>query len=422
MSLERFPAKDYRLVQNSYHEATGRGDFSSVPELVPTTQTAMNYTAPGQIPPRKGRKVAIFIVSALLGFSFYKVWDSYFRYESFGVVESDIIGVYSPIEGFVDEMQVREGGTVRQGDIVSRVVSSDDQRSLQKIEDEIQLARSDLESKMDVLRVDSNRNSDALLQIQGQLAEAKGVLGELNSKLTFQKSELGRLTALMRQDAASSQEFDSARIAVQSTKELIASKKLQINSLTQREKDLMAIIGRDSSAQIQPLEDRITYLTNERSRIQQKIDEGVIRSPATGIVSGIQKRRGEKIGAEPLFTVVVSNTADMVLFYDPADELPQLFESIKVYSPSIGKVVTAEVSAISKTAITVPDQIKRYYTADQKAVKVYLEPKDVNINSFIVGSIVKRPSSVDLLKNSMKVVKGIFGGLGVTEAIASLKQ
>ena len=422
MNLQRFPGKDYRLEQNSYHEATARGEFSSIPELVPSRPSAMNYTAPGQIPPRKGRKVAILIVTALLGISSYKVWDSYFRYESFGVVESDIIGVYSPIDGFVDEMKVREGGSVSQGDVVARVVSSDDQRNLQKIEDEIQVAKSDLMSKTDVLRIDSNRNADTLLQIQGQLAEARGSLNELNSKLTFQKSELSRLTVLKAQDAASLQEFDSARAAVQSTKSLIASKKLQINSLMRREKDLASVIGTDSVAQLQPLEDRITYLTNDRARLQQKIDEGEIRSPAAGIVSGIQKRQGEKVGSDPLFTIVVSNTTDLVLFYDPADELPQLTETVKVYSPSIGKVVPAIVTAISKTAETVPDQIKRYYTADQKAVKVYLDPKNDNINSFIVGSVVKRPNSIDLLKNSLKVVKGIFGGLGVDEAVASSKK
>lgn len=66
MIFKRFPENDYRLLQNSYLEATKSGTLTKIPELGDKIQTSLNYTAPTSIPPRKGRKVAFALITALL--------------------------------------------------------------------------------------------------------------------------------------------------------------------------------------------------------------------------------------------------------------------------------------------------------------------------------------------------------------------
>jgi len=65
-------------------------------------------------------------------------------------------------------------------------------------------------------------------------------------------------------------------------------------------------------------------------------------------------------------------------------------------------MVKAKVVALSKEVVDPPNQIKRYFSANQKLVKVYLNPIDVDINSFVIGSIVKRPNPSEKLTSLWK--------------------
>src|SRR5574343_1171946 len=105
MTFKRFPENDYHLTQNTYLEATKTGTITPIPELgAAAPQTSLNYTAPASIPPRKGRKVAFALISALLCYGGYSLWNSYLRYDSFGVVESDIVGIYTANPGIVQSL------------------------------------------------------------------------------------------------------------------------------------------------------------------------------------------------------------------------------------------------------------------------------------------------------------------------------
>ena len=81
MIFKRFPENDYRLLQNSYVEATRSGDATKILESSNQTQSSLKYTAPSSIPPRKGRKTAFALISALLCYGGYSLWNSYLRYD-----------------------------------------------------------------------------------------------------------------------------------------------------------------------------------------------------------------------------------------------------------------------------------------------------------------------------------------------------
>lgn len=80
-----------------------------------------------------------------------------------------------------------------------------------------------------------------------------------------------------------------------------------------------------------------------------------------------------------------------------------------MWSPSLNKTVKTRVVALSRDTAAPPDQIKRNYSADDKLIKVYLQPKDADINTFIVGSTIKRPNVIESITGLTQVASFLTG-------------
>lgn len=414
MTFKRFPENDYHLKQNTYLEATKTGTITPIPELgTAAPQTSLNYTAPASIPPRKGRKVAFALISALLCYGGYSLWNSYLRYDSFGVVESDIVGIYTANPGIVQSLAVSEGTTVKEGSFLAQIVSTEDNRQLEKLSDEIKIALAELEAKKEELAKNELQRTDLIRQVEGQIADASATIGELKAKLAFQRGEAARYSKLKAMDAAGSQEVDSARSQANSITYILRGKESYLKTLQDRLASLTSEKVEDTA--LKPIEAKIAYLNNEKRRYTDKIKEGVIYSKYSGIVSSIKKRPGELVGSDPVLTLIVDGTANLVLYYDPSDKLPNIGAKVQVMVPSLGKMVETEVTSISKDVIAPPDQIKSNYLANQKLVKVYLDPQG-GYEPFVVGSVIKRPNPTDLVKGSLNLVS-----LSVPESYANSK-
>ena len=180
MPLKRFPQNDYHSLSNSYQEALNRGEFTSIPQIA--VKPSLNYSTPKAIPPRKGRVLAAFIAGSVLLYGGYNVWNTYLRYDAFGIVDSDKVSVYSSNPGFITALTVVEGDQVSQGEVVGNVISSDDRRSLEKVEDEIRVAQADLAAKKIELEWTAASRSDTVYQVKGLIAVEEGALRDLQPR------------------------------------------------------------------------------------------------------------------------------------------------------------------------------------------------------------------------------------------------
>ena len=413
MTFKRFPENDYHLLQNSYVEATQSGVLTKIPDLGDKIQSSLNYTAPTSIPPRKGRKAAFALITALLCYGSYSLWNSYLRYDSFGIVDSDVVGVYTTSPGTIQTLAVTEGSVVKKGDFLMQVSSSEDTRQLDKLNDEIRIAQAELEAKREELARNQLVRSDLIRQIEGQIADTSATIGELKSRLSFQRGEAARYSRLKAMDAAGSQEVDSARSQANSITQILRGKESSLKTLKDR---LITLTGEKSSDEsLKPIEAKIAYLNNEKRRYIDKIKEGIVYSQHDGIVSSIQKGQGELVGTDSILTMIVDGTANLVLYYDPSDKIPKIGSKVQVMVPSLGKMVDAEVTSISKDVTAPPDQIKSNYLANQKLVKVYLDPQG-GYEPFVVGSVIKRPNPTDIVKESLNLVS-----LPIPESFAKSK-
>lgn len=403
MSLKRFPENDYHQFQNSYQEATQSGDFTSIPELIPDKQSAMNYTAPAQLPPRRGRIFAFVLVTGILGTIAYNFWNSYLRYDSFGVVDADYVRVYPPTAGFIQNLQVKEGAPIVKGDLLAVIADQNDLRQIAKLNDEIKMAQSEIPVKKEENELRNTEKLNAYYLNREQTERLKTEIQELKSQLQFQKTEMARFIALKKQNSSSAKELDETKFNVLSISTQIQGKEQTLSVLKLREtllKNLVDSLGQES---LNPIKFKLEYLVNEKSRLVEKINEGRIYSPVTGVISSHEKSQSERVElTDSIVSIIVNDTSQLVLYYDPADQIPPLNSEIEVLSPSLNKMVKAKVVALSKEVVDPPNQIKRYFSANQKLVKVYLDPIDVDINSFVIGSIVKRPNPSEKLTSLWK--------------------
>ena len=401
MNLKRFPENDYRLLTNTYLEATQSGVITSIPELLSKAQSSMDYTAPASIPPRKGKRLALGLITALLIYGGYNAWNSYLRYDSYGIVDSDIVGVHSTHPGLVQKIMVSEGTRVKKGDYLATISSPEDVRQLDKLTDEIRIAMSEWEAKRDEIEKGNQARLDQVRQIEGQIADTSAAVGELKAKLSFQKGESARYSRLKAIDAAGSQELESSRSQVRSIAYALIGKESSLKTLKERLASLTIETQNDWA--LKPIEAKIAFLNNEKKRHIDKIREGVVYSQHDGIVSSIQRKQGELVGPDPFLSLIVDGTASLVLYYDPADKLPHIGSKTQVMIPSLGKLIDAKVTSISKDVSDPVDQIKVNYRANQKLVKVYLDPHD-GYESFVVGSVIKKPNPTDIVKDVLSIV------------------
>lgn len=377
MTFKRFPDNHYER-NNSSH-------------LYPQfkKEEAPKTTHYEEIKTPKKRRVIPFFLFFVLFFCFYFVWDTFFRYESYGIVESNKIGIYSPYKGIIDWLGVVEGQRVNNKDIVLKIVNKETLRDLERVKDEKQITQSEIISRKSELRWKVGNNRDSFYRAKSELTNEEGQLLELKSKVSMLRSNLERLKTLRQQGAVSVLELDRAQAEYAGVIALINGKTNTIGQLRTRIVSSEEVIEDTSDLQMSPLIQRLTYLQNEEKRLLEKIEEGTVRSPVTGVVSTIEHVQNEYVDQTVVFYILEENTTQLVLYYRTTASLPPLNDTIDIWVPSLNKTITAVVEGYSKDTFFAPDQIKREYFQDERLIKVFLKPQK-ETERFVVGGVIKK--------------------------------
>ncbi len=387
-NFKRFPNNDYtRRLTSHYGSAAA-----------PVTT---HYEAPGRATTRV-RKIAIFVILiSLICLAVYAVWDSFARYEAFGVVDANVISISSPTTGEIQNIFVYLGQRVEKDQVVAHVVNSDDIRELDQIDDQIGVVSAEIEAKHSQLLWQTGRNRDEYYKAESELESAQGELAELKSRHALLERTLRRFTRLRETDVLSQFEYDKTEVEFEATQDLIESKARAVVSLQNRLPRLQMSIADEGRDQILPLEERLDFLRNEKARLDERIAEGTIRSPVAGVVSHINRLAGERVDDEPLLDIVEDGTIKFVLYYRPDQRLPPSDETMDLWISSRGKYLTAKVAGNSKDSFFAPSQIKRKYDEDERLVRVFLEAP-AHEDDLVVGGVIMKPT------NLRRIVGNVF--------------
>lgn len=381
MALERFP-------ENNYNE---------------NKKNTFSYSSQTPEKPKKGKYIAVSVSLLILAVICSYIWNNFFRYDAYGIVDAESISIFSKIEGTLTNMSFNIGNTVIKDDKIGMIVNKDLQREYDKIVDEINIKESELHDYRTKNKQREIEWGITESKTYGEITMLSNQLKPLKNQYSILNDKLKRVKRLKNTGSASNQEYDNILVSVSELQRVINEKQDKIAILKTSLHDFIPDSYTLTLSQL-------NSLNNDKNRLLDKINDGQLTSPITGIVSEVFKRNGEGINKyDSILSIISNNTTRLILFYDPADKLPHIGDNITILILSLQKTIRAKVVSISKDVVSPPDQIKRLFNIDQKLVRVYLQPDD-DLNDFVIGSVIKKPNPSDIIMNTLHLVKSSISG------------
>jgi multidrug resistance efflux pump len=361
---------------------------------------------PTPLPQRpKGRWFIGAMLVICCSLATYKVWQAYFRYYAYGTVIGRVIGISPSWEGAARSIHVREGDSVRQGQILVSVASTELQHRSAQLQDELVVAQANLEAEMAKLKWQLAFSVD---QGQGAVSnyfEMSGRLLQEQAKLDELQSSLKRAELLLEQHAIAAAEVEQLRFNTLGEGKKVAQLKESLGELKKRA-DLAELLlqkgtglskGQSTTGfdQLKPHFARLEALQAERTRLQEQLAQGELRAPTNGHVVKIHRFAGEhcKVG-EPVVSLIEEGSLEIVLY------LPQTASQKFTIGQEVPVVLDPHSEVLHCTTVRVgdrfepaPEHLKRCYLADQKLLPVYLKANDgaADQMNLRIGEVVKLP-------------------------------
>ncbi|HZS82720.1 MAG TPA: efflux RND transporter periplasmic adaptor subunit [Stellaceae bacterium] len=185
---------------------------------------------------------------------------------------SEEIAVGAPLTGLLKEVLVKEGDTVKRGEVVARLDTDPFRATLAKAEATLQLREAELRRALNGARPQERDEAKAGLQQAEAVLKTAGI-------------ELERRRALVKQGYVSREAADLAEreYAVAQQKREAARQHFLLVNDPAREEDIAIAEAQVAAAKA------------ERDRAQADLDQAVIRSPIDGTVLRVNRRVGEVI-------------------------------------------------------------------------------------------------------------------------------
>ena len=344
----------------------------------------------------KGRLLITLVLLSILGFGGFQVWNSFFRFGAYGIVAGNVVDVSAAMDGIVLSTHVREGAEVRQGQLIATLYDLDAENRLERIGDELRMAKANLSAEMARLHWEMQVQELENEKSSAEYLEASARVEEEFARQKFFENRLDRFRKLHERNATSHDELEQVLYDHQGQTEKVSSLREALKAWRQRA-TTATMTGKLSMEQIEPLLVRIETLQGELRRARESQKQGEVRSPVNGRITRWHMRAGEFARkSDGLFSVVEEGTAHVTLY------LRQ--QSLNRFAA--GDVVDLQVLPLSqKVSFTVedvggdletpPSELKRYYSPDEKLLPIHLSLKNTSLESLgiPIGAQVRLPSN-----------------------------
>jgi HlyD family secretion protein len=351
----------------------------------------------------KGRWFVVVLLVSICAYAFYTVWTSFFRYQAHGTIEGHLIQVSPPWDGALQYLQVHEGDTVRQGQLLFAVDSIELRHRHAQLQGELRVAQASLAAESAKLKWQSAFNLDqgrgakaAYYETWGNLLREEAVLDEL-------RTQLRRAERLRPSRAISDQEWDQLRSSIRGQlgkldklKEVLAEHKQraeQADALLKKGPDPSTGLEDTGLDQLRPFAARIEALQGEVSRVQDRLDAGQVRAPANGLVVKVLRFAGERCKqGEPIVSLLEEGSLRVVLYMPQRSStlLAPGYE-VKLTLDPYPQPLPCHVQRLGDQFEPAPEHIKRHYREGQRLLPVHLQPSKEATQwmALRVGGVVK---------------------------------
>ncbi len=327
-----------------------------------------------------------------------------------GRIEGYETDLGAKVGGRIKSIAVREGATVRQGQVIARL---DDQELLAQLDaakarvaaarqqvNQARLQINVVESQIQEAQLSQQQSEgDAAGRVQesiasvatakAQLAEAQAQAQQAKAELDLARTELTRYSTLVKQGVVPQQRFDQVKTEFAAAQDTLVARQASIAAAQQRVKAAQGALTQAQTSQINPdiraaqvartqmqqkqartqlaaAEAELKQAQAAQAEIAARLDDLDIKSPIDGVVVTRMVEPGEVIAAgTPVLTVV--NLSQVYLRgYIPEGQVGnvRVGQSAQVFLDSAPQQpLAATVSAVDTEASFTPENI--YFKADR---------------------------------------------------------
>lgn len=256
------------------------------------------------------RKILIPVLILLVlacGAAYYQATNRPRRMVITGIVTTNDVIVSAQVQGQLAQMLVKEGDTVKAGQLVA-VVEPDELRA-----DKAFYAHTEQGTAAQVreaeaaLQYQVKQTRDQIRQAEAALASAKAQQAEAEAELELDRINLQRSEGLFKQNIVSAQSLDQARAAYDAQVAHVESLRKQVDA--QRAAVALARSNEDQitvrRSGLLSMQRQLAAAGAQMSKAQVRLNYTEIRAPIPGIVASLPARQGEVVSiAQPILEII----------------------------------------------------------------------------------------------------------------------
>lgn len=309
-------------------------------------------------------------------------------------LDATIIPVRTTVQGFVSEVRFNDNQRVKRGDTLVLIDPVDYFAKLQQAE----AALLGAQAQLNVARSGAgSADANATASEQNKNAATENIM-VLQARMQRAEKDYGRITNMLREDAATRQQFDAAYAEYQSAKAQYQSAVQQAAASASQVKGAQSV-ARGQQAQIALAEAQVKQREAELTLARNQYNNTFIIAPFDGIISKKSVERGQYLAmGSPICSAV-----DVAHLYVSAN-----FKETQLKEMKPGQAVNIKIDAFPKS----PLSGKLSSIGGATGAKFSLLPPDNATGNFV--KITQRvPVRIDLTNVPQEVKDKIFPGLSV---------
>lgn len=369
--------------------------FDTQPVWPPVGSEGVGFAEPKPLPRRpKGRFIIGAVLFSTCAVIASAVWNTFLGVSAYGLVELDTLEICAPWEGTLTEYHVVEGQSVKRGQLLATFESPALQRQLQRLQDELNVAKATLDATASKLKWESQSHAAEYFELWGAFLKNRDELSRIDRDL---------VRARKVADIVADEEIDHLELAASGQRSMLEKMAQALKELRARATGVDRE-GRPSDKaeldQIRPAETQVEYLFGELHRLEQQLDEGRLLSPVDGVVVRRNRSQGQRLEqSSPILEVVDAASSRIVLYVqqDASDSLPE-GTVVELRVDPIDTAISATVQSTRERFESAPSQIRRYYLSGEPLLPVIVRPQQVaDMQTLQDGAVVKLTLFSDLL-------------------------
>ena len=270
-----------------------------------------------------------------------------------GTVDANEVLVSARIPGRIQTLTVKEGDTVKAGQLIAVIGSDDLDAALKAAEAATASQRSKLNGTVETERQNTGETSSATVSAEAQVRVAEASLAQAKAQLEHQQADTSRTVALAQQGIMSAQARDEQVTALQAAQAAVNASAstlsaAQANLRQARAHELLAAVSAHTVDSTRADVANARALADQ-ARVEKSYAE--VLAPVSGRVNVWAAREGEVVAMGAPIVTIMDLTQTWI--YAPLPEtqadVVQLGDSLRVVMPSgatiYGKVINKAAEA-----------------------------------------------------------------------------